>query len=144
MSRSSPVFRLIAGLFALMLLLAACGGDDEEPTGGGDGGGDQTEAQGDATGGECGGQGGTELTLVAENTTFKPTELSAAAGEQVTVSFENKDSLPHTFTIADLDCDTGTVDGGDTATLSFTMPQTETQFVCTIHSNMVGSLVPSS
>jgi cytochrome c oxidase subunit II len=115
-----------------LLALSACGGDDN----GGDGGG------GEAAAGECGGSGGTTLSISADNTEFDTDELTAPAGEQVTVEFENKDSVAHTFTVGDLDCDTGNVDGGSTAELSFTMPDAETEFVCTIHSNMTGTLVP--
>jgi plastocyanin len=111
-----------------ILVLSACGGDD------GDGGG--------AAAGECGGSGGTALSISADNTEFDTDELTAPAGEQVTVEFENKDSVAHTFTVSDLDCDTGDVDGGSTAELSFTMPDAETEFSCTIHSNMTGTLVP--
>ena len=137
--RSITKWRVIALIGVAALALSACGGDDggSEATGAaGDGGGDAAAA------GECGGSGGTALTISAENTAFSTDELSAPAGEQVTVTLENKDSFPHTFTVTDLSCDTGSVDGGASADLSFTMPDSETEFVCTIHSNMTGTLVP--
>ena len=124
-------FRLLAGLFVACLVFAGCGGDDGD--GGGEGGGGAAA---------CGGEGGTELTLVSANFKFDPEDLAAPAGEQVTVDFTNEDDAPHTFTIEDLGCDTGTVDSGQSATLSFTMPEEETGFICTIHPDMTGRLTP--
>ena len=117
-----------------VFVLGACGGDDD---GGGDSGGGDTAASG-----ECGGSGGTGLDISAENSQFSTDELAAPAGEQVTVTFTNDDSFAHTFTVSDLDCDTGDVDGGSSAELSFTMPDAETEFACTIHPSMTGNLVP--
>jgi plastocyanin len=117
-----------------IFLLGACGGDDE---GGDSGGGDDAAAAG-----ECGGSGGTELAISADNIAFDTDELSAPAGEQVTVAFDNQDSAPHTFTVSDLDCDTGEVEAGSSAELSFTFPDAETDYVCTIHPAMTGTLVP--
>jgi plastocyanin len=129
---------LLALACVAVFVLGACGGDDDGGDTGGDGGGG-----GDAAAaGECGGSGGTALEISAENTEFSTAELSAPAGEQVTVTLTNDDSLPHTFTVSDLDCDTGNVDGGASADLSFTMPDAETDYACTIHSNMTGTLVP--
>lgn len=132
-------WRLLAVACAAVFVMGACGGDDDGGDSGDDAGGGGGEA---AAAGECGGSGGTALAISAENTAFDTDELTAPAGEQVTVEFTNNDSLPHTFTVPDMDCDTGNVDGGETAQLSFTMPDTETEYVCTIHSNMEGTLVP--
>jgi plastocyanin len=134
----TKTWRLLALACIAVFVLGACGGDDEDGDSGADGGGGGEAA----AAGECGGSGGTELSISAENTEFDTDELTAPAGEQVTVQFENKDSFPHTFTVSDLDCDTGDVDGGSSAELSFTMPDAETEFVCTIHPAMTGTLVP--
>ena len=120
--------RLAAGVFATALVFAACGGGDEEPAASGDG--------------ACGGEGGTALSLESADFKFAPDQLSAPAGEQVTVEFTNQDDAPHTFTVQDLDCDTGSVESGQSATLSFTMPEEETGFICTIHPDMTGTLKP--
>ena len=133
MSRFGRHGRLVAGVCATLLLLGACGGDD----------GDEEASQtGEAAQGECGGSGGTVLELEASDFQFEPSELSAPAGEQVTVEFTNSDDAAHTFTIEDLDCDTGSVDSGQSAELSFTMPGAETGWICTIHPDMTGTLIP--
>ena len=130
MSRFGLRSRLVVGLFVSLLVAVACGGDSED-------GGSET-----AGAGECGGSGGTMLTVEASDFQYEPSELSAAAGEQVTVEFTNSDDAPHTFTIEDLDCDTGSVDSGQSAELSFTMPEEETGWICTIHPDMTGTLTP--
>lgn len=150
MIRSNPLFRLFAVLFAAALVLGACGGGDGEDAAdseaqmtespedfaGGDGG------EGGGGGGECGGSGGQEVEVEAENFAFKPNNISAPAGEQVTVKFKNSDDTPHTFTVTDLSCDTSAVGGDAEAELSFTMPDEETEFICTIHPDMKGTLTP--
>ncbi|MDQ4094716.1 MAG: cupredoxin domain-containing protein [Actinomycetota bacterium] len=148
MNRARLHFRLVAGVFAAALVLGACGGgsdggggdpaageipENEQPTD------ENTDA---ATSGKCGGSGGEAVKLVASQFQFQPSELAAAAGEQVTVEFTNDDDVPHTFTITDLECDTGSVAGGDTAKLSFTMPDSDMPFVCVIHPDMQGTLTP--
>lgn len=132
MSRFGIHGRWLALLSAALLLLGACGGGSDEEGG----------SQGEEAVGACGGSGGTALKLEASDFQFEPDELSAAAGEQVTVEFTNSDDAPHTFTIEDLDCDTGSVESGQSAELSFTMPDTETGWICTIHPDMTGTLVP--
>ncbi|MDQ4145218.1 MAG: cupredoxin domain-containing protein [Actinomycetota bacterium] len=133
MNRSTLTFRLAGGMFAAVLLFGACGGGSDE----GDSAG-----EGDAASGECGGSGGTTLTVEASDFQFEPSEFSAAAGEQVTVEFTNTDDAPHTFTIDDLECDTGSIDSGQSAELSFTMPEADMGFICTIHPDMKGTLTP--
>ena len=136
MSRIAVHARFLAVASAALLLLGACGG-------GSDGGQEESDGGGDtAATGECGGSGGKTLKLEASDFQFEPAELSAPAGEQVTVEFTNSDSAPHTFTIEDLDCDTGSVDAGQSAELSFTMPDSETGWICTIHPDMTGTLTP--
>ena len=133
MSQLSLPVRLAAALCAVALVLGACGGSEDE--------GDTGSSE-DALAGQCGGSGGTVFSVEAADFQYEPSELSAAPGEQVTVEFTNQDDAPHTFTIDDLDCDTGSVDPGQSAELSFTMPDTETGWICTIHPDMVGTLTP--
>lgn len=135
MSRFGNHGRLLAFLSAALLVLGACGGSDEEQEG--------SQADGETTAtGECGGSGGKVLKVEAADFQFEPAELSAPAGEQVTVEFTNSDDAPHTFTVDDLECDTGSVDSGQSAELSFTMPDAETGWICTIHPDMTGTLTP--
>ncbi len=130
MSRLSVRSRAVAGLAGVLLVLSGCGGGDE------DGGSD-----GDASG-ACGGTGGTVLAVESTDFQFEPSELSAPAGEQVSVEFTNSDEAPHTFTVEEFDCDTGSVESGQTAELSFTMPDADTGWICTIHPDMKGTLTP--
>ena len=129
MSRFSVRFRLALGVAAAVLLVSACGGGDDGSGGAG-------------ASGECGGSGGTALTVEASDFQFEPSELTAPAGEQVTVEFTNSDDAPHTFTIEAFDCDTGSVESGQSAELSFTMPDADTGWICTIHPDMKGTLTP--
>ncbi|MGH2702629.1 MAG: cupredoxin domain-containing protein [Actinomycetota bacterium] len=118
--------RLLVVFVLATAVLAACGGDDE---GADDGGGD------------TGGGSGTELSAV--DNSFEPTEISAPAGEEVTVAFTNDGENPHTFSSADADFDSGTVDPGASTDVTFTMPDAETPFQCDIHgAAMSGTLVP--
>lgn len=129
------VHRLLALVSAAVVLLGACGGGSDEDQ-------DGSQGTGETAAGECGGSGGKTLRLEATDFQFEPSELSAPAGEQVTVEFTNSDEAPHTFTIEDLDCDTGSVEAGQSAELSFTMPGSETGWICTIHPDMTGTLIP--
>lgn len=155
MNRSHPLLRLFAVLFAATLVLGACGGGDGDDapdsaaettegtdTGGGGYGGDGGDGGDGGGSGKCGGSGGEMVDVKAANFAFKPNQISAPAGDQVTVTFTNTDDTPHTFTITDLACDTSAVGGGDSAELSFTIPDAETEWICSIHPDMKGTLVP--
>ncbi len=85
--------------------------------------------------------------ISAVDNAFEPNEMQLTAGEEVTVSFTNDGDATHTFTSDELGFDTGSVEPGETAEVTFTAPEEETAFVCSIHEqsdNMVGTIVPSS
>ena len=44
-------------------------------------------------------QGSSELSLVAENIAFSPSELTVAAKSDVTIRFENRDPVQHAFSL---------------------------------------------
>lgn len=119
----------LAVLFATALLLGACGGDDPEPApaGGDDGGVPIEEA------------------VVAQDNSFTPNDITGAAGTEVTVQFTNDGENPHTFSSEDLGFDTGTIDSGGTASVSFTIPEAAATFQCNIHagSGMTGTITPA-
>jgi plastocyanin len=69
---------------------------------------------------------------------FVPAELSIAAG--TTVTWTNRDSVPHTATAGDGSFDTGTIDGGASAGATFATPGTFT-YACAFHPNMTGTIV---
>lgn len=90
---------------------------------------------------------GAAASIGAVDNAFEPTELELTSGEEVTVSFTNDGDAPHTFTSEELGFDTGNVEPGETAEVTFTAPEEETTFVCSIHEqsdDMVGTIVPSS
>ena len=86
----------------------------------------------------------TRVTLVAGDNFFRPTALDLRADSRIELEFTNRGQEPHTFTIRDLDVDTGSVDPGDSTSVTFVAPQDPTEFVCTIHEfqGQVGQITP--
>lgn len=76
---------------------------------------------------------------------YTPQQLTARAGQKVTLSLRNSGQFPHTFTIDGL-VDSGRIDGGGSKTIEFTATQAGTlTFYCTIHgaSRLSGTLAVS-
>ena len=84
------------------------------------------------------------FTLVAKDNTFQPDVIPALPGALVTVTLQNKGDLPHTFTIRDLDVDTGTVGPGKSDRVEFKAPEEDLPFICTFHEfeGQIGRLSP--
>jgi plastocyanin len=122
--------KLLAPLVAALMLVACGGGDTTtDATGGG----------GDNGGNEAGG-GGNEVTVTAANFAFSPDEISVEPGEEVSLTFVNDDTAPHTFTSEDLGVDLKT-EPGETATGSFTAPESgSVEWQCNIHPAMTGTI----
>jgi plastocyanin len=118
--------RILIGAAALALVLGACGGD----------------GGGSSNGGSSSGGGG-EVTLSAVDNSFDPSELSVPSGE-VTVEFTNDGENSHTFSSKQLGFDTGTIQPGDSKTVTFEAPDKATPFQCNIHasSGMTGEITP--
>jgi plastocyanin len=112
--------RRILVTIAVPLLLGACGGDDSGAGG-----------------------GGATVSIAALDNSFDPAELSVPSGE-VTVEVTNDGENPHTFTSEELGFDTGTLQGGESKTVTFEAPSEATPFECTIHgaSGMTGEIAP--
>jgi plastocyanin len=72
--------------------------------------------------------------------TFRPSILRLKAGDRVTVEVSNKDDTPHDFAIELMDLNTGIIEPGESATATFTVPESSTEFVCTLHSGMTGRI----
>jgi plastocyanin len=97
---------LLLVLVAAALFAAACGDDDE---GGGNGGeattaaASPTEDEGEENGSPTDGAGGEDsvtLEITAENTTFDETELTAPAGADVTLIYDNDDEgIDHNWSL---------------------------------------------
>jgi plastocyanin len=143
---------LIAGAALIIAAASACGGDDD------DDGGDATAASSPTRGataaaggtlttgattvatapaGETAPAGGRdEITVVAADNSFDPTEFEATVGTEVELTLENEGAASHTLTIyedeayttAFADGDTGQVAGGEEADLVFTFTEAKTYY----------------
>jgi plastocyanin len=71
---------------------------------------------------------------------FGPPDIQAATGQ--IIAFANGDSAPHTATLDDGTCSTGTIDSGASDGLVFNVAGTY-PFHCKIHSSMKGTITIS-
>jgi nitrite reductase (NO-forming) len=71
---------------------------------------------------------------------FTPATLELPAGEEVTIEITNTDDRAHDFAIEAADLNTGTIEAGAVATATFTVPEGTTEFVCTFHGGMTGTI----
>jgi plastocyanin len=90
-----------------------------------------------------GNQDAATISLDAADNVFKPDQPRVPAGAKVTVNVENTGETSHTFTIRDLNVDTGTIAPGKSKTVTFTAPDETTQFICVPHEleGMTGELL---
>ncbi|HYN98939.1 MAG TPA: cupredoxin domain-containing protein [Actinomycetota bacterium] len=85
---------------------------------------------------------GNAVKVVARDNDFVPAQIKGKAGEEIAVEVINNGDSPHNFVIKDLDLSSGTLESDKVATVTFVMPETPTEFVCTFHGGMKGELVP--
>jgi len=71
---------------------------------------------------------------------FTPATLELPVGEAVTIEITNTDGRAHDFAIEAADLNTGTIEAGAVATATFTVPEGTTEFVCTFHGGMTGTI----
>jgi nitrite reductase (NO-forming) len=71
---------------------------------------------------------------------FTPATLELPAGEKVTIEITNTDDRAHDFAIEAAGLNTGTIEAGAVATATFTVPEGTSEFVCTFHSGMTGTI----
>ena len=76
----------------------------------------------------------------ADGNRFTPATLELPAGEEVTIEISNADDRPHDFAIEAANLNTGTIEAGAVATATFTVPEGTTEFVCTFHRGMTGTI----
>jgi plastocyanin len=88
----------------------------------------------------------TDLTVVAKDTAFVPTTLTAPAGKELTITFRNEDTISHSFhlfggSVGDVKTDVKA--GPTTDTLKVTLQVASAyNFQCDVHpSVMKGTLV---
>ena len=118
--------RLLIASLTVLLVTGACSG------------GSEPAAENTSTGGS-----GTTASVSAVDNEFDPSDLALTAGEEVTVTFTNDGETAHTFTSRELGFDTGTVEAGASADVTFTAPDGDTPFVCRLHEasdDMVGTI----
>lgn len=83
---------------------------------------------------------GDAITVVAVDNAFEPETVAATAGEEVTIEVTNEGGAAHNFVVADLDISSGTLDSGDVATVTLTVPEGGVEYVCTFHGGMRGRI----
>jgi nitrite reductase (NO-forming) len=105
--------------------LAACGGGGPETSG------DVHQGPG----------GPDAVKVTMEDVRFGPDSLELPAGSTVEIELTNDGDQAHNFTIEDLDVSSGTVDPGEVVTVTFSVPDGTTTFVCTFHPGMDGEIV---
>lgn len=125
-SPTSPFHRfsklLAAGLLAAGLL-AGCAGSPEK-TG--------NVKRGEAT--------GEAVKIEAGDNFFDPENVTLKAGDEVTVEITNTGDTPHDWTIDEPSVSTGVMGAGDVANATFTVPDDDVKYVCTLHSGMEGTI----
>ncbi|MEQ8719049.1 MAG: cupredoxin domain-containing protein [Acidimicrobiales bacterium] len=133
-SRLSMVLRtglLIATVVLGGIVGTACGGDDTSVT--------DTPVDDDTTPADQ------EITLVAENIAFDAETITVTAGREVTITFENRDSIAHNLRIVGPDGDFATevASGPVTQQLTFTIDEPgRYEFRCDVHpAQMSGTLI---
>jgi plastocyanin len=76
----------------------------------------------------------------ADGDRFTPATLKLPAGTAVTIEITNADDRAHDFAIEAADLNTGTIQAGAVASATFTVPEGTTEFVCTFHRGMTGTI----
>jgi plastocyanin len=71
---------------------------------------------------------------------FTPRTLELPVGKAVTIEITNTDGRAHDFAIEAADLNTGTIQAGAVATATFTVPEGTTEFKCTFHRGMTGTI----
>jgi plastocyanin len=104
-------------------------------------GGDRTmggrSGRGDETTGTASGQGKVRIA----DFVYEPSALEVTPGTDVT--WTNEDGAPHTATAQDSIFDTGRLNKGESAEITFERPGTY-EYICTFHPYMEGRIVVSS
>jgi nitrite reductase (NO-forming) len=124
MSVRSRILARVVAVTALGVALVACS-NSSDPVG--------SVASGPATGDAA-------KIEAADGNRFTPATLELPAGEKVTIEITNADGTAHDFAIEAAGLNTGTIQGGAVATATFTVPEGTTEFVCTFHRGMTGTI----
>jgi plastocyanin len=123
----------IAALIAVALVAAGCGhdafgmGDHHDQMHGGGDGAPQTPVLSDSS----------QVSVDIADFDFSPRELTVRAG--ATITWANRDSVPHDATDEAGTWGTDTLWPGESATITFDSPGAF-EYLCTLHPNMKGTL----
>lgn len=107
-------------------LLAACTGGPEQT--------------GDVKSGPAPGEA---VKIEAGDNFFKPDAASLKPGEKATLEITNSGKRPHDWTVDALELSTGVMSPGRVFHATFTVPDGEVEFVCTLHAGMDGVILTS-
>jgi plastocyanin len=114
---------------ALVLPLAGCGGGDDDD--GGDSAASEQEQERPS---------GPTTDITARDFAFDPSEVTLAAGREVTIVLTNEDDAEHNITVEDLDVDED-AEGGQTGQATITPDAGSFDFQCKYHPNqMTGTI----
>jgi plastocyanin len=83
---------------------------------------------------------GEAVKIEAGDNFFDPENVTLNAGEEVTVEIRNMGNTPHDWTIDAPAVSTGVMAAGDVANATFTVPDDDVKFVCTLHRGMEGTI----
>ena len=115
--------RLLAAVLLAAALLAGCTG--------------RVEKTGNVQSGKAAGDA---VKIEAGDNFFTPENVSLDAGEEVTVEITNAGRIPHDWTIDEPSVSTGVMQAGEVANATFTVPDDDVKFVCTLHRGMEGTI----
>jgi len=82
--------------------------------------------------------GGDTAAVAIDNFTFAPQRLTVKAGS--TVTWSNRDDIPHTVASATKQFKSKTLDTDDTFSFTFTTPGAY-EYFCSLHPHMTGTIV---
>ncbi len=126
-----PRAAIAASAVTLALALAGCGSDDDDggSSAGSGSGSDSGQSAPKATEGSG--------PVAIKDFLYKPENVTVSAGDSI--SFTNEDSANHTATANDGSFDTGTLEQGDSKSLTFDEPGTYA-YICSFHPFMTGEV----
>ena len=143
MRRRFPALALT--IIAAMVPLAGCGDDEDSSSPSDEPAAESGSAYGGGSGGEdsgtSGGSGGSAASEAASveivEFAYAPVDVKVTVGG--TIEWANSDTAPHTATANDDSFDTGSLDKGDSAKITFDEPGTF-DYICTFHPFMNASV----
>ena len=118
----SKVFVRVASALLAAALLAACGG---------------AELTGNVKSGPAPGDA---IKIEAGDNFFKPEQMELTPGEEATVEITNTGDAAHDWAVEDLELGTGVIPAGEVFHATFTAPDEDVEFVCTLHQGMDGTI----